>query len=148
MARATNDLNAVRNLLGPAIMYSLNTLLFTIGALVFMIRISPWLTLVAFVPLPAASILVQYFGRRIHDRFERIQAMYSEISAQVQENCFRCPPGPGLRAGGGRSPPLRAREYGVHPARAALVRLMGMLWPTLEFMLGTLPRRRAAGRRA
>src|SRR6185437_874988 len=86
MARATNDLNAVRMLLGPAIMYSLNTLLFTVGALIFMIHISPWLTLLAFVPLPAASILVQYFGRKIHERFERIQAMYSDISAQVQEN--------------------------------------------------------------
>ena len=86
MARATNDLNAVRMLLGPAIMYSANTILFTIGALIFMVRISPWLTLLAFVPLPAASILVQYFGRKIHERFERIQAMYSDISAQVQEN--------------------------------------------------------------
>src|SRR5215472_12482189 len=71
MARATNDLSAVRNLLGPAIMYSANTIVLMAGALAFMISISPRLTLYTFLPLPAASILIQYFGRRIHDRFER-----------------------------------------------------------------------------
>ncbi len=55
-------------------------------ALFFMLRISPWLTLVALAPMPLASILVQYFGSRIHDRFERIQASFSDISAQAQEN--------------------------------------------------------------
>src|ERR1700727_2763002 len=73
MARMTNDLNAVRMLLGPAIMYSANTVLFSIGALYFLLRISPWLTLVALVPLPLVSILVQFLGRKIHERFERIQ---------------------------------------------------------------------------
>ncbi|HEX7159113.1 MAG TPA: ABC transporter transmembrane domain-containing protein, partial [Edaphobacter sp.] len=86
MARMTNDLNAVRQLLGPAIMYSLNTIVFTLAALPFMYRISPKLTFFAFVPLPAASVLVQYFGARIHRRFERIQAMFSDISAKAQEN--------------------------------------------------------------
>ncbi len=86
MARATNDLNAVRTLLGPAIMYSANTVVFTAGALFFMLRISPQLTLFAFLPLPIASILVQYFGTRIHERFERIQAKFSDISARAQEN--------------------------------------------------------------
>ncbi len=136
MARATNDLNAVRMLLGPAIMYSLNTLLFTVGALIFMVRISPWLTLLAFVPLPAASILVQYSGRRIHDRFERIQAMYSEISAQVQENVSGARL---VRAFAQEEPEIRAFERAnTEYIRRALrlVRLMGMLWPTLEFLLG------------
>lgn len=136
MARATNDLNAVRMLLGPAIMYSLNTLLFTIGALAFMVRISPWLTLLAFVPLPAASILVQYFGRKIHDRFERIQAMYSEISAQVQENVAGARL---VRAFAQEQAEVRGFEKANNEyIRRALrlVRLMGMLWPTLEFMLG------------
>ncbi len=136
MARATNDLNAVRMLLGPAIMYSANTLLFTIGALFFMLRISPWLTLLAFVPLPAASILVQYFGRKIHDRFERIQAMYSDISAQVQENVSGARL---VRAFAQEEAEVRAFERAnMEYIRRALrlVRLMGMLWPTLEFLLG------------
>src|SRR5215813_5979166 len=86
MARATNDLNAVRMLLGPAIMYSANTIVFTAAALIFMWNTSHKLTLYAFAPLPLASILIQYFGRRIHERFERIQAQFSDISARAQEN--------------------------------------------------------------
>ena len=86
MARMTNDLNAVRMLLGPGIMYSANTMLFSVFALYFLLRISPMLTLAALVPLPLASILVQVMGRKIHERFERIQAMFSDISAQAQEN--------------------------------------------------------------
>ncbi len=86
MARATNDLNAVRMLLGPAIMYSANTIVYTAGALAFMISINPKLTLYTFLPLPAVSIVIQTFGRRIHERFERIQAMFSDISARAQEN--------------------------------------------------------------
>src|SRR5271169_6715225 len=86
MARATNDLNAVRMLLGPAIMYSANTIVFTAGALAFMLSISPKLTLYAFLPLPIVSVTIQYFGRKIHERFERIQAMFSDISARAQEN--------------------------------------------------------------
>jgi ATP-binding cassette, subfamily B, multidrug efflux pump len=136
MARMTNDLNAVRMLLGPAIMYSANTVLFSVGALFFLLRISPFLTLVALLPLPLASILVQTLGRMIHDRFERIQAMFSEISAQAQENFS------GARL---------VRAFVQEEAQIAsfekanqenirrglrLVQLMGMLWPTLEFVLG------------
>ena len=86
MARMTNDLNAVRKLLGPALMYSANTVFLTVFALFFVLRISPCLTLVALAPMPFASILVQYLGHKIHDRFERIQASFSEISSQAQEN--------------------------------------------------------------
>jgi len=136
MAKATNDLNAVRMLLGPAIMYTANTIVFTLGALAFMLKISPRLTLYAFLPLPAISIVVQYFGRRIHERFERIQAMFSDISARAQENFS------GARV---------VRAYVQEEAEIAafeeanqeyirrslkLVRLMGMLWPTLETTLG------------
>src|ERR1700723_2208251 len=136
MARMTNDLNAVRMLLGPAIMYSANTVLFSIGALYFLLRISPWLTLVALVPLPLASILVQSLGRKIHERFERIQAMYSEISAQAQENFSGARL---VRAFAQEEAQIKAfersnQEYIRRALR--LGRLVGMLWPTLEFMLG------------
>src|SRR6266513_200195 len=67
MARVTNDLNAVRMLLGPAIMYSANTIVFTAGALAFMLHISPKLTFYAFLPLPVVSIAVQYFGAQINE---------------------------------------------------------------------------------
>ncbi len=136
MARATNDLNAVRMLLGPAIMYSANTIVFTAGALVFMLSISPKLTLYAFLPLPAVSIVVQYFGKLIHERFEKIQAMFSEISARAQENFSGARV---IRAYVQEEPEIAAfetsnREYINRSLK--LVRLMGMLWPTLETMLG------------
>jgi ATP-binding cassette, subfamily B, multidrug efflux pump len=136
MARATNDLNAVRMLLGPAIMYSANTIVYTAGALAFMISISPWLTLFTFLPLPAVSIVIQTFGRRIHERFERIQAMFSDISARAQENFSGARL---VRAYVQEEAEIRAfeRENKEYIRRSLkLVRLMGMLWPTLELMLG------------
>src|SRR6185312_3312158 len=136
MARMTNDLSAVRMLLGPAIMYSVNTVLFSVGALFFLLRISPWLTLFALAPLPVASILVQSLGRKIHDRFERIQSMFSDISAQAQENFSAARL---IRAFAQEQAQIESfdasnREYVRRSLR--LVQLMGMLWPTLEFMLG------------
>src|SRR5882757_7065795 len=136
MARATNDLNAVRNLLGPAIMYSANTIVFTAGALAFMLAISPKLTLYAFLPLPVASIIIQYFGRRIHERFERIQAMFSDISARAQENFSGARV---IRAYVQEDAEIAAFESANQEyirRSLGLVRLMGMLWPTLELMLG------------
>jgi ATP-binding cassette, subfamily B, multidrug efflux pump len=136
MARATNDLNAVRMLLGPAIMYSANTIVFTAGALAFMLSISPKLTLYAFLPLPAVSITIQYFGRQIHERFEKIQAMFSDISARAQENFSGARV---IRAYVQEDAEIAGfekanKEYISRSLR--LVRLMGMLWPTLEIMLG------------
>jgi ATP-binding cassette subfamily B multidrug efflux pump len=136
MARVTNDLNAVRMVLGPGLMYSASTIVLSVFALVFMLRISPYLTLCALAPMPFASIVVQYFGRRIHERFERIQASFSDISAQAQENYS-----------GARLVRAFAREESEmslferlnrqYIARALrLVQLMGMLWPTIEFILG------------
>ncbi len=136
MARATNDLNAVRMLLGPAIMYSANTIVFTAGALAFMLAISPKLTLYAFLPLPIASIVIQYFGRRIHERFERIQAMFSDISARAQENFSGARV---IRAYVQEQAEISAFENANQEyirRSLGLVRLMGMLWPTLELMLG------------
>jgi ATP-binding cassette, subfamily B, multidrug efflux pump len=136
MARMTNDLNAVRMLMGPAIMYSANTLVFTAAALWFMVHTSPKLTLYAFLPLPVVSVVIQYFGRRIHERFERIQAMFSDISARAQENFSGARV---VRAYVQEEAEISSfetanREYVARSLK--LVRLMGMLWPTLEFMLG------------
>ena len=136
MARATNDLNAVRMLVGPGIMYTANTVVFTAGALAFMLSISPRLTIFAFLPLPIVSIVVQYFGRKIHERFERIQAMFSDISAKAQENFSGARL---IRAYVQEEAEIESfeRENTEYIARSLkLVRLMGMLWPTLETLLG------------
>ena len=136
MARATNDLNAVRMLLGPAIMYSANTLVFTAGALFYMFKISHKLTAYTFLPLPVASIVIQYFGRQIHERFEKIQAMFSDISARAQENFSGARV---IRAYAQEAAEVRQFEgaNNEYIARSLpLARLMGLLWPTLELTLG------------
>src|SRR5208337_3233321 len=90
----------------------------------------------AFLPLPIVSITIQYFGRKIHERFERIQAMFSDISARAQENFSGTRV---IRAYVQEEAEIAAfetanQEYIKRSLK--LVRLMGMLWPTLETMLG------------
>ena len=86
MSRATNDLSAVRLMVGPAIMYSASTLIVFVVAIVMMLSIDMRLTLIALVPLPLVTLSVKFFGAAIHRRFELIQAQLSEISAIVQES--------------------------------------------------------------
>jgi ATP-binding cassette, subfamily B, multidrug efflux pump len=86
MSKLTNDLNAVRNMVGPGIMYSATTVVVGITTIAVMIRLDWRLTLMALAPLPLVSLGVKYFGAKIHERFEKIQALYSEITERVREN--------------------------------------------------------------
>lgn len=86
MSRATNDTQAVRMAVGPAIMYTVNTAVSFVFALAFMLLISPRLTLFAMIPMVVLPPLVLGFGRIIHKRFEEIQEQFSTLSTMVQEN--------------------------------------------------------------
>ncbi len=86
LARATNDMNAVRMMLGPGVMYWFETSITLVLSVSVMLWVDWPLTLVALIPAPFVSIAVLVFGRRIHDRFEAIQTMFSDISSRVQEN--------------------------------------------------------------
>lgn len=86
MARATNDLQAVRMLCGPAIMYTIGTLTTGVGALVLMLRLHAPLTLVALAPMPLVAVATKVFGQRIHQLFERVQEQFSNLTAKAQEN--------------------------------------------------------------
>ncbi len=86
MSRASSDISSVRMVIGPGIMYPLETLIITVGAIGFMLTISWQLTLVALSLMPIVSLAVKWFGSIIHERFERIQEKMSDISALVQEN--------------------------------------------------------------
>jgi len=86
MSRATNDLNAVRMVLGPGIMYSATTIVTMIFAIVIMVALSPALTLWVLLPAPVVAVAVWFFGRTIHDLYERIQAALATLTARVQEN--------------------------------------------------------------
>jgi ATP-binding cassette, subfamily B, multidrug efflux pump len=86
MARSTNDLSAVRMMLGPGVMYWTETSLTFLLTIAVMVSIDWRLTFWAILPAPLVTFVVIYFGRRIHDRFEAIQGMFSDISSRVQEN--------------------------------------------------------------
>jgi len=86
MARSTNDLNAVRMMLGPGIMYWTETVFTAILSVAVMLSVDWKLTLICLVPAPLVSLAVMLFGKRIHDRFEVIQKMFSDISSRAQEN--------------------------------------------------------------
>jgi ATP-binding cassette subfamily B protein len=136
MSRATNDLSAVRMMIGPAVMYSATTGLTFVVALVLMWSIHPWLTAVALVPLPFVTLAVKYFGAAIHTRFERIQEQLSDVSAVTQESLA------GVRVvrAYGREPFeldrfRRANDEYVQRNRS-LIRLQGMYFPSMGLLMG------------
>jgi ATP-binding cassette subfamily B protein len=136
MSRATNDLNAVRTMIGPAVMYSASTILVFAVAIVLMASIDRRLTLIALIPLPMVSVSVQYFGSAIHKRFETIQAQLADLSAVVQETLA------GVRV-------VRAYNQEQHEIERfsaanreylrrnkGLIRLQGMFFPSMTLFLG------------
>jgi len=86
MARATNDLSAVRQLAGPMIMYTLQTVFVVVLVLPLMFMLNWWLTLLLLVTMPLVSLTVKFFGQQVHTRFEKIQDFFGQITARAQEN--------------------------------------------------------------
>jgi ATP-binding cassette, subfamily B, multidrug efflux pump len=86
MSRVTNDLNAVRMVLGPGIMYSATTIATMVLAIFFMVKLSPILTLWVLIPVPFVAFAVRYFGQIIHRLSEQIQAALGVLSTRAQEN--------------------------------------------------------------
>ncbi|HET7712722.1 MAG TPA: ABC transporter ATP-binding protein, partial [Thermoanaerobaculia bacterium] len=86
MSRATNDLAAVRMLIGPAVMHSAWSFLIVSGAFIMMLRIDAGMATIALISIPIVATLVKFFGDRIHDRFRAVQDYFGELSARVQEN--------------------------------------------------------------
>jgi ATP-binding cassette subfamily B protein len=136
MSRATNDLNAVRMMIGPAVMYTANTILVFIVAIAVMLSIDPWLTLVALVPLPFVSLSVHYFGRAIHKRFEAIQEQLSELSAVVQENLAGVRVVRAYSQEEGEVARFRAANEEYVRRNRLLIRLQGLFYPSMTFFLG------------
>ena len=136
MSRATNDLNAVRMMIGPSIMYAANTLLTFVVALFLMVSIDPRLALWALIPLPFVSISVKFFGSAIHERFEQIQAQLSEVSAVAQEALAGVRVVRAYRQEDAELDRFRAanREYLRRNRR--LIVVQGFFFPSMGFFLG------------
>lgn len=136
MAKLTNDLGAVRMAVGPAIMYLTNTIFGGLFALSFMIAISPRLTLIALAPMIVLPLITLRLGKAIHDRFERVQSRFGDVTTLVQEHLS------GLRI-------IRAyRQEAAEQSRfdrlsedylqrnVALVRLNALMGPSFTFFAG------------
>lgn len=136
MTRATSDMGYVRMVLGPGIMYSANALVAFPFAIGWMVYLDWRLTLLVLLPVPVVSYAVKFFGQRIHERSERIQAQFSELTARVQENLAGVRV---LRAFCQEEAELRAfdrlnRDF-IRQNRGLIV-VQGLFWPCLETLLG------------
>jgi ATP-binding cassette subfamily B multidrug efflux pump len=136
MARSTNDLGAVRQIVGPAIMYSEQTLFRVLIILPFMFNISVRLTLILLLTMPLVSLTVKYFGEQIHIRFEKIQAFFSDISARAQENLtgVRVVRAYAQEEAENRSFAVLNRAY--VDRNLGLVRLSAVFRPLMMFLIG------------
>ncbi len=136
MSRATNDLGQVRQMIGPAVMYTLSTLLTFVIATTLMLSINARLALLSLIPLSLVSLVVYYFGRVIHRRFETIQAQLSEISAIAQENLSGVRV---VRAYGQESFELarfRAANTEYLRRNRRLIVVQGMYFPSMGLLMG------------
>jgi ATP-binding cassette subfamily B protein len=137
MSRSTSDMSAVRMVLGPGIMYTANTLATFVSTVAFMATISPLLLALALVPLLLVSVLVRHYGRKIHDRFESVQEQLASLTALVQENLS------GARVVRAYVQEAHESERFAHSSLAlaarnrALIHLTGILYPGIQFLMGT-----------
>jgi len=137
MARATNDLAAVRQLAGPMIMYTLQTVFVVVIILPLMLKISVRLTLMLFVTMPLVSLTVKFFGQQVHVRFEKIQDFFAQISARAQENFSGVRV---VRAYAQETAEIEAfeslnRQYAER--NLSLVRVSAVMRPLMQFLIGS-----------
>ena len=136
MARASNDLSAVRQLAGPMIMYTLQTIFVVVLVLPLMWMINRWLTLLLFVTMPLVSLTVKVFGQQVHIRFEKIQEFFSQITARAQENFTGVRV---VRAYAQEGAEISAfnqlnREYAEK--NLGLVKIDALMRPLMQFLIG------------
>ncbi len=136
MSRATNDLNAVRMMAGPAIMYTLNTAIVFCVAIILMLSIDVRLTLIALIPLPFVSLSVKFFGSAIHRRFERIQAQLSHLSAVVQEALAGVRVVRAYRQEAAEVKRFRGVNQEYLDRNRGLIQLQSLFYPSMALFLG------------
>ena len=136
MARATNDLSAVRMVLGPGIMYSMNTLFTAILTTTILIRIDTQLAILTLAPLLGVSLCVKYFGKQIHQRFEKIQEEFSTLTTLAQENVAGIRVVKAYNQENAFIERFRAASDRYLNKSLSLVRVWGIFSPLLSFLLG------------
>jgi ATP-binding cassette subfamily B protein len=137
MSRASNDLSAVRMVLGPGIMYTANTGATFLGTIVLMFLISPALLGLSLVPLLFVSFMVRHFGRRIHDRFEAVQEQLSSLTALVQENLSGARVVRAYAQEGHELSRFEESNREFLRRNRRLIRMFGSLYPGIQLLMGT-----------
>src|SRR5438876_1999835 len=136
MARATNDLAAVRQLAGPMIMYTLQTLFVVIIVLPLMLMISWKLTLLLFVTMPLVSLTVKFFGQQVHVRFEKSQDFFAQITARAQENFTGVRVVRAYAQEGAEIDAFNRLNRKYAQKNLGLVRIDAMMRPLMSFLIG------------
>jgi ATP-binding cassette, subfamily B, multidrug efflux pump len=136
MARATNDLSAVRHLAGPMIMYSLQTLFVVLMVLPMLFYISWKLTLLLFLTMPLVSLVVKVFGQQVHVRFEKIQEFFSQITARAQENFTGVRVVRAYAQEGAEIAVFNELNRQYAEKNLSLVRIDAVMRPLMQFLIG------------
>ncbi len=136
MARATNDLAAVRQLAGPMIMYSLQTVFVVVMVLPLMLRINWRLTLLLFVTMPLVSLTVKFFGQQVHVRFEKIQDFFAQITARAQENFTGVRVVRAYAQEGAEITAFNDLNHEYAERNLNLVRIDAVMRPLMQFLIG------------
>jgi ATP-binding cassette subfamily B multidrug efflux pump len=136
MSRATNDMNAVRLLLGPGIMYTADVVLTFLVVLAVMSSTDWRLTCFVFLPIPLVSFTVSYFGRRIHDRFQVVQEKFADISSLVQESLGSVRIVRAYAEEEGEARRFEELNQQYLGENLKLIRLWGKFYPLLEVLVG------------
>src|SRR6266404_438049 len=136
MARATNDLGAVRQLAGPMIMYSLQTVFVVIIIMPILFTISWKLTVLLFVTMPLVSLTVKFFGQQVHTRFQQIQDFFSQITARAQENFTGVRVVRAYAQEGAEIAAFNRLNHEYAQKNLSLVRIDAMMRPLMTFLIG------------
>ena len=136
MSRATNDLSAVRMMIGPAVMYLSNTVLTFVTVIILMLSLNRRLTLLSLIPLPILSVAVYFFGAVIHRRFDRIQDQLSTISAVTQEALAGVRVVRAYRQEGFEIQRFRSANDEYLRRNRKLIRVEGAFFPIMGLLMG------------
>ena len=136
MARMTNDLTWVRQMMGPGIMQGSFTVMVFTFAVLSMISVSLKLTVIALILMPLASLTFWYIGRTVHQKFERLQSQFGDMSTKAQENFSGSRVVKAFSQEDAETKDFAAVNYEYFRRAVALSAMQGLIWPSISFILG------------
>ena len=136
MAYATNDMNAVRMLIGFGFVIGVDIIVLAIASLIFMVKINPQLTLLAVLPMPFLTIIIIVFGRKIHRRFGEVQKTFSALSGQVQESISGIRVVKAFAQEDAELDKISKSAYDYVEQNLKLVKIDGMFHPSISLIIG------------